>query len=231
MTYQQEILSRAMNHVDDDLIRAAHGPRKKLRHAVPVIVALCLVAALAAAFPYLREVIDTDSDLLGPTDESLPQGNASGSPEEAPANPLNRPAALGGTTATLVNVTDTTATFEVVKTDDTPLFALLCGRRNDALASTEEGYTDNGAVIRHGTLKLYVNGADIPVFAFPSAAGTYRVTVDFTSIRNGPYPMQEQIRLYAYLGEEEKTRQTILFSLEIPEETDTDSESEASPAS
>ena len=226
MTYQQEILARAIGYVDDELILAAHGPRKKLRRALPVVAVLLFCAAFAVAFPHLREVIDTNSDLLISEDESLPDGSIGVKPEAGPLFEMNRPATLGGTTATLVEVTDTTATLEITKTDDLPVYAILFDRRGDALASTEPDYQNNGVVIRHGTLKLYVDGSEDYVYELPSAPGTYRVTVNFTSIRNGSYPMREQIGLYAYMGEEQM-QTTVLFSLEIPEESESDSESES----
>lgn len=220
MTYQQETLARALNHVDDEMILAAHGPRKKLRRVIPVAVTLCLLIALAVAFPYLREVIDTDSDILTPENESLPNGSVGHKPESSPDYRLDQPATLNGATATLLDVTETTVTFEIVKTDDAPLYFILYGRRGDVLASSEPDYKDNGVLIRHGTLKLYVNGDESPVYELPTAAGSYRVTVDFTSIRNGSYLMQERIGLYDYKGEEE-TMQVTTFSLALPAESDT----------
>ena len=47
MTYEQEILARAMSCIDDDMILAAHAPRKKIRRVIPVAVAACLIAAFA----------------------------------------------------------------------------------------------------------------------------------------------------------------------------------------
>ena len=225
MTYQQEALARAMNHIDDGLIRDAHAPRKKLRRAIPVIVILCLVAALAIAFPYLREIIDTDSDILNPEDESVREEHPGLKPESDVHNGLNRPVTLGGSTATLVEVTDTTATFTLVKTDDAPVYAILYGLRNDVLASTEADFKDNGVVIRPNTLRVYVNDGETPVYEIPSAPGSYRITVDFTSIRNGTYPMKECMGLYAYVGEEGAVA-SVTFSLKIPEESDTAEENE-----
>ena len=33
MTHEQEMLARAMSHIDDDMILAAHAPRKRNRRA------------------------------------------------------------------------------------------------------------------------------------------------------------------------------------------------------
>lgn len=225
MTYQQELLARAMNHLDDSMILSAHGPRKKLRRAVPVIIALCLVVALAIAFPYLREIIDTDSDILNPEDESIHEEHPGLKPETDHHTPLNHPVTLGGSTVTLVGVTDTTATFTLVKTDDVPVYAVLYGLRNDVLASTEADFKDNGVVIRPNTLRVYTDDSDTPEFHIPSAPGTYRITVDFSSIRNGSYPMKDCLGLYAYIGEEGAAA-SITLSLETSTEADTTAETD-----
>ncbi|MBQ9151588.1 MAG: hypothetical protein IJX72_05000, partial [Clostridia bacterium] len=57
-----------------------------------------------------------------------------------------------------------------------------------------------------------------PVYRLPTAPGTYEIVVDFTSVRNGTYPMQEIIGLYAYIGEDEEPV-TERFSLEVIAET------------
>ena len=226
MTYQQEILARAMNHIDDDLIRTAHGPRKKLRRAIPVIIILCLAVVLAIAFPYLREIINTDSDVLNPEDESIREEHPGLKPESDSHVELNRPATLGGTTMTLVEVTDATATFEITKTDNTAVYAMLYGLRSDVLATTEPNFKDNGVVIRSNILRVYVNDSETYGFELPTAEGTYRITIDFTSIRNGTYPMQECIGLYAYMGEENAAAM-VSFSLKVPEESETTVETDA----
>lgn len=223
MTYQQEILARAMDHIDDDLIRSAHAPRKKIRRFIPVIIVLCLVTALAIAFPYLREIINTDSDILNPEDESIREEHPGLKPESDSHVELNRAVTLGGTTVTMVDVTDTTVTFELTKADAVPVYAMLYGLRNDVLATTEPDFKDNGVVIRPHILRVYVNGEEAHGFDIPSAAGTYRITVDFTSVRNGSYPMQDCIGLYAYMGEE-NTASMVSFSLKVPETVETSAE-------
>ena len=221
MTHEQKILARAMNHLDDDMILAAHGPRKKLRRAIIPAVVLCFLAAFLAVFPYLREVIDTG----GPPDGGVIEENDGTKPEAYPFIPMNRPTALGRTTLTLTAVTDTTAAFTVVKTDDSPIYALLRDRLDGALASTEAGYKDNGVVIRPNTIRIYTDGAEQPAYTIPSAPGTYRVLVDFDTIRNGRYPMQEYVEIYAYVGED-GAPVALRFSLETEEDTGTETETE-----
>jgi hypothetical protein len=227
MTNEQELLARAMGHIDGDMIRSAHGPRKKVRRIIPVAVAACLIAAFAAVFPTLREVIDTHSPILNPEDGPVDVENI-GKPEMNPCAEIGMPVTLGGTTLTLTAVTDTTATFEMIKTDDTPVYALLYDLREGALASTEPDYKDNGVLIRPKTIRVFVNGAEQPVFQLPTAAGSYTVLVEFSSIRNGTYPMREYIGVYAYIGEKD-TAVTERFSLTIKESA-TESESSSDTA-
>ena len=227
MTYQQEMLSRAMSHIDDKMIESAHGPRKKARRVIPVVIAACLIAALWVSFPYLREVIDTNSDLLAPEDGSVGGEHADGKPESSPVHEMSTPATVVGTTLTLVDVTETTATFEMEKTDSTPVYAMLYDLSRNALASTEPNYTVDGVLIRPNTIKVYVDGADTPVSQLPSAAGRYRITLDFTTVRNGSYPMLDYVGVYAYVGEEMEETTTQLFSLIVPEESDTTEETTA----
>ncbi len=215
MTYEQEILARAMGCIDDDMILAAHAPRKKIRRVIPVAVAACLIAAFAVAFPTLREVINTNSDILASEDGLLDNENDASVPkEEVTFTAQQIPVTVGGSTLTLLHTTDTTATLRLEKTDDTPVYAMLYDRRGGVLATTEPGYKDNGVVIRPNTLRLYVNGAEQPVYQLPTAPGTYEITVDFTTIRNGTYPMQECMGVYAYIGEEDPAV-THRFSLDV----------------
>ena len=215
MTYEQEMLARAMNHIDNDMILAAHGPRKKLRRAILPLIAVCLAAVFLAIFPYLREVIDTNSDLLGPPDGGIEDGVGGGTPDSSlPDAEMGTPVTLGGTTLTLTAVTDTTAAFEVVKTDGVPVYVLLRDRRGGVLASTEPNYKDNGVAIRPNTIRVYVNGEEQTLYQIPTAAGAYEIVVDFTSIRNGQYPMQEFMELYTYVGEEDKPL-SVRFPLEV----------------
>ena len=100
---------------------------------------------------------------------------------------------------------------------------MLYDRLEGALASTEPDYKDNGVIIRPNTIRLYVNGEEQPVYRFPTAPGTYEVVVDFTSIRNGTYPMREYVGLYAYIGKDDEMV-TERFSLEVVSK-DTEAES------
>ncbi|MBE6652142.1 MAG: hypothetical protein E7610_01850 [Ruminococcaceae bacterium] len=219
MTHEQEMLSRAMNYVDDDLILAAHSPRKAIRRILPTLVAACCILALIISFPYLRAVINTNSDLINPGNKDDAADATPGKPdEEIPNTPKNIPVALGETTLTLTDTTETTATLTLVKKDNTPVYAILYDRRHSALASTEPNYKDNGVLIRPNTIRLYVNGEDQPTYKLPTAPGTYEIVVDFTSIRNGPYPMQECLGFYAHIGKDDKAV-SILFSLEVEKET------------
>lgn len=236
MKHEQELLARAMGHVDDGMILAAHKPHKKWRRAIPPLVAACLILAFLAVFPYLREIINTNSDLIGPGpsgDAGVNDGGAEGKPEEPPPYfDQAIPVELGGTTLTRLGTTETTVTFTLVKTDDTPVYAILYDRLGGALACTEPGYTDNGVVIRPNTLRIYVDGATEPVFELPTAPGTYEVVVDFTVIRNGTYPMKEFIGIYAYIGEDKQEDEpvTLKFDLSVTPETEAPGTEEESPA-
>lgn len=227
MTHEQEMLARAMSHIDDDMILAAHAPRKKMRRTIPYLIAACLVVVVAISFPYLRTVINTNTDLFGSSDEGIRDDATNQAPEKYPYNEQNIPATLGGTTITLTATTETTATLTLVKTDDTPVYAMLYDRIGGALASTEPNYKDNGITIRPHTIRLYVNGAEQPVYRFPTAPGTYEIVVNFASIRNGTYPMQDILGLYAYIGEDQKPI-TVRFSLEVlPESTESGTTAES----
>ena len=224
MTHEQELLARAMSHIDDDMILAARAPRKKMRRLIPYAVAACLIVVVALVFPYLRAVINVDSNFDRDDAVNKEDGGIMDPEESLNYAPQNVPVTLGGTTLTLTATTKTTATFTVVKTDDTPIYAMLYDLREGALASTEPDYKDNGIVIRPNTVRLFVNSAEQPVYRFPTAPGTYEIVVDFTSIRNGTYPMREYIGLYAYIGKDGEPV-TERFSLEvIAKETETETE-------
>lgn len=226
MKHEQELLARAMGHIDDRMILAAHKPHKKWRRAIPPLVAVCLILAFLSVFPYLREVINTNSDLIGPGPSGDVGEENDGVGEDPDERPLYFdqaiPVELGGTTLTRLGATETTVTFTLVKTDDTPVYAILYDRLGGALACTEPGYKDNGVVIRPNTLRMYVNGATEPVFELPAAPGTYEVVVDFSVIRNGTYPMQNIIGIYAYVGEDKKEDEpvTLKFDLSVAPETE-----------
>lgn len=224
MTYHMESLPPAM-------LVAAHGDDKRFRKMIPWIIAGAVVVAAVICYPYLQEIINTDLTLRGPdwrdpqADETLAEEQKKPLPPQA--KPLHTPVPLGATTLTATAVTETTLTLRVEKGDDTPIYAMIYDGIQNALASTEEGYKVDGALIRYYTLKLSVDGGET-VYALPAKAGTYEVVVDFSSIRNGNYPMLELLGIYAYIGEDE-TPVTVSFDLTVPEEetTATDTEEEA----
>jgi hypothetical protein len=234
MKYEQEILMRAMNYRDEDMVQSAHGPRKRLRRAVPWLISICLVAAVVWAFPYLRPLINTDLTLRGPT---WNQNNGDGEaevPNKPDPNTIRKQGetvTLGSHTGKLNRVTETAAVFTVTKTDSQPLYVMLYDRMGDALASTEPDYKEDGVIIRPHTIRLTVEGMEGVLYEIPSAPGTYEITVDFTSIRNGTYPMEEYLGMYAYVGEDREMIRA-LFSLEvIPEETGAAADGETDGAS
>jgi hypothetical protein len=188
------------------------------------------VALIAVSFPYLREVVNTDLVLRDRNwrDETDAAGDAEAAVKPDPSEilPVGSSVTLGGSTLTLDEITDTAATYTLVKTDSTPLYAAVYDRMGDALASTEEGYKVDGVLIRHGTLRIYVNGSEERLTTLPKAPGTYTVVVDFTAIRNGTYPMEEYMAFYAYIGEKESPRR-VIFGLAVPSaESDTVAETE-----
>ena len=238
MKREQEILARAMGHIDDDLILAARAPHKKVRRVIPLLITACLVIAFLAAFPYLRTIINTDLTLRGPEHGGNVQDGAQNpnTPSTYEFIPQGIPSKLGGTTLVMNAVTETTVNFTMVKTDNTPVYAILYDRLYSALACTDDKYTDNGVTIRPYVIRVYVDGAEEPAYELPSAPGTYEVVVDFTSIRNGSYLMQNCIGLYSPVDEDDKDKKpTVLrFDLAFTPEADTtapaDTETDAAPA-
>ena len=211
-----ETLALSVNHLDDAILLAARKPRKSLRRLLPVAVAAVCVVLIALAFPYLREIINTDLTLRDRNwrDQNKEEGDAEVAfkPDPKDILPLQATATLGGSTLTLESVTETTATYRLVKSDSTPLYAAVSDRMGDALASTEEDYKVDGVLIRHGLLRIYVDGSDQRLSTLPTAPGSYTVEVDFTTIRNGTYPMEEYMVFYAYEGED-KLLKRVFFSL------------------
>jgi RNA polymerase sigma-70 factor (ECF subfamily) len=217
-----EVVAYALNRIDDVLLLKAQAPHKKLRRWIPFLVCAACVALLAVSFPYLRQIINTDLTLRGPNFGNKEEGDAeiADKPDENQVHSAGKSVMLGGTTLRLESVTETAATFTVTKTDSTPLYAAVYDRMGDALASTEPDYTVDGVLLRPNTLRVYRDGLDERLFELPAAPGTYTVTVDFTVIRNGTYPMEDYIGLYAYVGEE-KTLSALFFSLKPTEEETT----------
>jgi RNA polymerase sigma-70 factor (ECF subfamily) len=225
-----ETLALSVNYLDDAILLAARKTRKRLRRLIPVAVTAACVALIAVSFPYLREVVNTDLVLRDRNwrDETDAAGDAEAAVKPDPSEilPVGSSVTLGGSTLTLDEITDTAATYTLVKTDSTPLYAAVYDRMGDALASTEEGYKVDGVLIRHGTLRIYVNGSEERLTTLPKAPGTYTVVVDFTAIRNGTYPMEEYMAFYAYIGEKASPRR-VIFGLDVPSaESDTVAETE-----
>ena len=216
-----DLLMAGISHVDDALIASAQGGAKRIKRLVPWVATACVIGLLAVSFPYLRQVINTDLVLRGPdwNKETDGSGNA-----EAPDKPtddsirgLNTPASLGGSTVTVTAVTETTLTITLTKTDNAPLYAALYDRMGDALACTDPTYKVDGVTIRSGRIKVYEGGATEPATELPTTSGTYTLTIDFTSIRNGIYPMEDYVGFFTYTGENGSPI-TAYFSLTPPEE-------------
>ena len=228
-----------MGTLPDDMILAAHKGDKRWRRGIPFGIAGVVVLVVLLVYPYLQEAINTDltlrpSDWRETQEDGTLVDGAQPKPDLPEAKPLQTPVTLGGTTLMATAVTDTTVTLKVIKTDATPIHAMIYDRKNEALASTEEGYKVDGAVIRYHTLKLSVDGGET-VYTFPTLPGTYEVVVDFTSLRNGSHPMQDLLGMYAYVAEDAPPS-TVCFDLTVPaseeeatspDTVDTDSGTEA----
>ena len=214
------VAALAMGRLEDKLLLDARKSGKKLRRGIPVLAAACCVALLAVSFPYLREVINTDLVLRDRNwrDQNNEEGEVevANKPSPEAIQPIGSTVVLGGSTLTLEAVTETTATYKLVKTDSVPVYAAVYDRMGDALASTEPGYKVDGVTIRHGTIRVYVDGSDDRLSQLPTAPGTYTVEVDFSVVRNGTYPMEDYMGLYAYLGEE-GTPAIRWYTLVVPE--------------
>ncbi len=217
MTREQEILARAMNGIDDDLIAAAAAPRKKLRHYMPALVAACLCVITVAAFPVLRDVIHvggeaSDNDASPPAMdapvEDVENGENGGSadmgallgtfkPEQDAPGPGDT-VTFACASVTMTTLSENTATLHIVKEDTTPLYIAFKQAYAGYLASTQPNFRDGEAILRPGQIKLYVDGATEPTDLLPSAAGEYTVLVDFSGLRNGTYLMENTLTLYTY---------------------------------
>ena len=227
-----ETLVRGVGAIDPAMIRSAHGKAKKARRLLPWAVAACVIAALAVSFPYLRNVINTDLVLRGPDwnkeKDELGDAEIAVKPSAESIKGMNIPVTLGGSTLTVIDVTETTVTLTLVKTDDTPLYAAVYDRMGDALACTDPTYKVDGVTIRAGRIKVYApgeaDGGTEPATELPTAPGTYTLVIDFTSIRNGTYPMDEYVGFLAYIGKD-GAPVTVYFSLHLPEADTTADES------
>lgn len=209
-----------METLPGDMILAAHKGDKRWRRGIPFGIVGVVVVVVLLVYPYLQEAINTDltlrpSDWRDTQEDGTLVDGAQPKPDLPAPNPMNVPVTLGDTTLMATAVTDTTVTLKVIKKDATPIYAMIYDRKNEALASTEEGYKVGGAVIRYRTLKLSVDGGDT-VYTFPTLPGTYEVVVNFASLRNGSYSIQDLLGVYAYMGEEDAPPSTVCFDLTVP---------------
>ncbi len=247
MTREQELMARAMNYIDDDMILAAHGPRKRLRRTLPGLVAACLAVTVVLTFPYLRQAVKSETSdgamnaVPGAPGEAVGGDNMNNDGVMAdgvnslftrpnPAPEISIPSVgstltLGGTTVTVEALSDTTVTFHIVKGDSEPIHAAFFQYGAGVLASTEEDFRDNGTILRPYTVKLHISGDDTVFYQFPTAAGTYEIVVDFSSLRKGDYRMDEIMALYRYPAGETRP-EAVYISLHIAEESETVGESE-----
>ena len=217
-----------VGHLDSAMISSAHGEAKQVRRLIPWAIAACVVGVLAVSFPYLREVINTDLVLRNPDwdKEEDQEGDAEVAvkPDEDSILGIGSTSSAGGSHITVTNITETTVTLTLVKTNDTPLYAAVYDRMGDALACTEPNYKVDGVVIRSGRIKVYTDGSDTPATELPTTPGTYTLVVDFASIRNGSYPMEDYVGFFAYV-DKKGTPEAVYFSLLLPKETTLDTES------
>jgi hypothetical protein len=187
-----------------------------------------VVGLLAVSFPYLRTVINTDLILRGPDwnkpKDEIGDAEIAHKPKAEEIKGMDIPVTVGSSTLTLTAVTETSVTLTLIKTTDEPLYAAVYDRMGDALACTDPDYKVDGVTIRAGRIKVYADGATEHDTVLPAAAGTYTVVVDFTSVRNGSYPMDEYLGVFAYSGKD-GAPETVYFSLVLPEaETETETE-------
>ena len=219
-----EMLARGMSYVDHSLLLSAHEGKKKLRRLIPWLAAACVIAVLAVSFPFLREVINTDLKLRGPgwnKDQVNPDREVADKPGQEDILKENIPGSVGGSTITVTEVTETTVTFVLVKTDDTPIYAAVYDRMGDALACTQPDYKVDGVIIRSNVLKLYVNDSTESQDEIPTQAGTYTIVLDFNRVRMSPYPMEDYVGFFSYTGKD-GAPEAVYFSILTPQpEADT----------
>ena len=218
------LLMAGISHVDDAHVASAQKDGKRVNRLIPWIATACVIGILAVSFPYLRQVINTDLVLRNPDWNKETDGSGDAETPDKPTEDkilgLNTSATLGGSTVTVTAVTDTTLTLTLAKTDNTPLYAAFYDRMGDALACTDPTYKVDGVTIRPGRIKVYTEGATEPETELPTDPGNYTLTVDFTSIANGTYPMDDYVGLFTYTGEN-GAPVAVYFSLILPEEAET----------
>ncbi len=215
-----DTLARGVGCVDPILIRSAHGKAKSYKRLLPWAAAACIVAALAVSFPYLRTVINTDLVLRGPNwnkdKEEIGDAEAPNKPNAEQIAAIGTSVTLADSTLTLTAVTETTVTLTLVKTTDEPLYAAVYDRMGDALACTDPDYKVDGVTIRAGRIKVFMDGSASSETVLPHGAGSYTLMIDFSSIRNGSYPMDDYLGIMAYIGKD-GAPETVYFSLKLPE--------------
>ncbi len=220
----RDTLADAVGQLEDSLILAAHAPGKRLRHLRPWLAAIAACLILFLTFPYLRTLIDA----TGPDrDDHLGEETGGILPDRSIYRELGEPTTLGGNTLTLLTIGRSTATFELRKGDNAPLYAAVYSPNGQALASTEEGLRVDGMVIRPHRIAVYIDGYETPAYEIPKAAGTYRLVIDFGKIRDSAYLMDEAVGFYIYAGKGKLTAEK--FSLIPPEASTGEAESESEP--
>lgn len=213
-------LAFAMGEISDRAVTRARTNAKMIRRFLPLVLAVCVIIVAVHYYPDLREMIDSGLKLNGAAGDDQPNGDEatpSIRPDAEDIFGVNIPKELGTTTVTVTAYTESTVTLTLVKEDNTPIYAAFYDLLGYPLATTEAGYKLNGQLLQENVLKVTVDDRDTPVYELPSAIGTYTVTVDFSGVRHGAYPMLDHIGLYAYVGENGKA-ETIFFSVLLPED-------------
>ena len=185
MTHEQEILARSMSRIDDDIILSAHAPRQKAYQRFGPLAVACLVVVLSVSFLHLYEILGDQRDLKAP--EASGQGNnyaaADMDKEEdfyAPSE--ESPMPWDRVRLTLLELTDTVATFSLIKTDDTPAYMTLCDASGEVLASTQIIGKDESVTSSVPMISLCVDYAEESVYVLPTQAGTYEIQADLTVV-------------------------------------------------
>lgn len=210
-------LAQGLNYVEDSLLLTArNGSRRIARWLLPRAATVCVLLALAISFPYLRSIINTDLVLRDrdwrKSKDELEDPEISQGPSEDKLLPLGASGTVADSTLTLTAVTETSASLTLVKTGDLPLYAAVYDRMWDALACTDPDYDLDGVTLRPGRIKVYTEGVAEFDTVLPCRPGTYRLVVDFTSVRKGTYPMEDCLGILSY-SDKDTPPQVIYFSL------------------
>ena len=213
-------LAEAMQYLDDDILAEAHAEtvgvspatihKRNLWKRLSLVACVCI---LAISLPYLVNVIsqmgvgNMSGDSKPPTvgGQSYPtmdkeDGNGF-APEEAPeADAPNKPEEWRGVGSiqqseygqlSFVAETHTTLTLRLTisQTPTQPIHIYFYDYEG-VIATTQEGYKDDGIIIREGRIKVLVNG-EAHTGPLPCEIGTYDIVVDFAALRKDPIPMKE----------------------------------------